>query len=241
MDRLAKSDPGNAGWQRDLSVSYNKIGNVQKAQGDLAGALKFYRGQPHDHCDRLANIRPRQRGAGSAICRWSDRKDWRRANSAQGDLASALKSYQDSLAIFDRLAKSDPGNAEWQRGLSVSYERIGDVQVAQGDLAGALKSYQDDLAIIDRLAKSDPGNAGWQRDLAVSFDKLALVHKQSGDKAKALDFFRQGQAIMARLTKLSPDNAQWKKDLAWINQQIGELAASRLEHGRNPRTPLSRR
>ena len=26
-----------------LSVSYNKVGNVQSAQGDLAGALKSYR------------------------------------------------------------------------------------------------------------------------------------------------------------------------------------------------------
>jgi hypothetical protein len=40
---------------------------------------------------------------------------------AQGDLAGALKSYQDSLAIRDRLAKSDPGNAGRQRDLSVSY------------------------------------------------------------------------------------------------------------------------
>ena len=75
---------------------------------------------------------------------------------AQGDLAGALKSYRDSLAIIDRLAKSDPGNAGWQRDLSVSYEKIGDVQVAQGDLPGALKSYRDSLAITDRLAKSDP-------------------------------------------------------------------------------------
>ena len=39
---------------------------------------------------------------------------------AQGDLAGALKSYRDSLAITDRLAQSDPGNAGWQRDLSVS-------------------------------------------------------------------------------------------------------------------------
>jgi hypothetical protein len=26
--------------QRDLSVSYNKVGDVQRAQGDLAGPLK---------------------------------------------------------------------------------------------------------------------------------------------------------------------------------------------------------
>jgi tetratricopeptide (TPR) repeat protein len=34
---------------------------------------------------------------------------------AQGDLAGALKSYADSLAIDDRLAKSDPGNAALQK------------------------------------------------------------------------------------------------------------------------------
>jgi hypothetical protein len=37
-ERLAHSDPGNAGWQRDLSVSYNKIGDVLVAQGNLPEA-----------------------------------------------------------------------------------------------------------------------------------------------------------------------------------------------------------
>ena len=105
---------------------------------------------------------------------------------AQGDLAGALTSYRDGLAIADRLAKADPGNAGWQRDLSVSYEKIGDVQVAQGDLAGALKSYRDSLAIADRLAKSDPGNAGWQRDLSVSYDKIGDVQVAQGDLAGAL-------------------------------------------------------
>ena len=41
----------------------------------------------------------------------------------RGDLAGALTSYRDGLAIADRLAKSDPGNAGWQRDLSVSYEK----------------------------------------------------------------------------------------------------------------------
>jgi tetratricopeptide repeat protein len=87
---------------------------------------------------------------------------------AQGDLAGALASYRDSLVIRERLAKSDPGNAGWQRDLSVSYNKIGDVQRAQGDLAGALTSYRDSLVLFDRLAKSDHGNTGWQRDLSVS-------------------------------------------------------------------------
>jgi hypothetical protein len=40
---------------------------------------------------------------------------------AQGDLGAALKSYEARQAIISRLATSDPGNAGWQRDLSVSY------------------------------------------------------------------------------------------------------------------------
>jgi hypothetical protein len=50
---------------------------------------------------------------------------------------SALKSFRASHDIFDRLAKSEPGNAGWQRDLSVSYNNIGDVLVAQGNLPEA--------------------------------------------------------------------------------------------------------
>jgi hypothetical protein len=53
---------------------------------------------------------------------------------AQGDLARALKSYRDGLAIFDRLATSDPSNTMWQRELSVAYSMVGGVQLAQGEL-----------------------------------------------------------------------------------------------------------
>ena len=35
--RLAEADPSNAGWQRDLSVSHDNVGNVLRDQGDLAG------------------------------------------------------------------------------------------------------------------------------------------------------------------------------------------------------------
>jgi tetratricopeptide (TPR) repeat protein len=53
---------------------------------------------------------------------------------ARGNLAEALKSFRDGLAIAQRRAQADPGNAGWQRDLSVSYSKIGDVLVDQGNL-----------------------------------------------------------------------------------------------------------
>ena len=88
--------------------------------------------------------------------------------SINGQTVPALASFRASLAIAERLARADPGNAGWQRDLSVSHNKIGDVLVHQGDLPAALASFRASLAIAERLAQADPGNVGWQRDLSVS-------------------------------------------------------------------------
>jgi tetratricopeptide (TPR) repeat protein len=141
----------------------------------------------------------------------------------QGDGAGALKSYRDGLTIIDRLAKTDPGNTDYQRELSVSYEKIGDVQVAQDDLAGALKSYRDSLAIRDRLARSDPGNAGWQRDLSISYNKIGDVKAAQDDLAGALKSYRDSLAIRDPLAQSDPSNTEWQRDLSVSHIKIGRV------------------
>src|SRR5262249_39792400 len=42
-ERRVVADTANTEWQRDLSVSHEKIGNVLVAQGDGAGAVAAYR------------------------------------------------------------------------------------------------------------------------------------------------------------------------------------------------------
>ena len=46
---------------------------------------------------------------------------------AQGNLETALKAYQDVLAIAETLAAQDPSNSEWQRDLIVSYVKLAEV------------------------------------------------------------------------------------------------------------------
>ena len=92
---------------------------------------------------------------------------------AQGDLAGALQAYQDSLAIPETLAARDPGNAGWQRDLSVSTTRSATCWWRRAIWPAALTAYQDALAIAETLAARDPGNAGWQRDLSVSTTRSA--------------------------------------------------------------------
>ncbi|MFP4634396.1 MAG: tetratricopeptide repeat protein [Nitriliruptoraceae bacterium] len=57
--------------------------------------------------------------------------------------------------VAEQLAARDPSNAEWQRDLSVSYNNIGDVQIAQGNLEEALDAYQKAPAIAEQLVARD--------------------------------------------------------------------------------------
>ena len=182
LEELLRLDP-NRVW------SWIDLGDIWVTTGSLGEAAKAFQGRRRRCSANQKRARSRRRPTtGSATCMVT-----------QGDLAAALKSYQDSLAIIERLARSDPGNSEWQRDLAVSYENIGAVQEAQGELAAALKSYQDGLAIFERLARSDPGNAGWQRDLSVSYNKTGEMQEAQGDLAAALKSYQDSLAIRERL------------------------------------------
>jgi tetratricopeptide (TPR) repeat protein len=94
---------------------------------------------------------------------------------AQGKVDEALKAYRDGLAIAERLAAADRSNTEWQRDLSGSYEKVGNVLVAQGKLDEALKAYRDGLAIAERLATADRSNKNWQNDLQALIGKIGGI------------------------------------------------------------------
>jgi tetratricopeptide (TPR) repeat protein len=91
------------------------------------------------------------------------------AASGVNDRRHVEDGYRNALELFEELAAADPDNLNWQNGIAVCRDRIGDVQRAQGDLAAALESAEASFAIAKRLAESDPGNAKWQGNLAASF------------------------------------------------------------------------
>jgi tetratricopeptide (TPR) repeat protein len=191
-----KRDPGNAGWQNALSVSYDRLGEVRGARGDLDGAEDAYQ-KSLEIARRLAESDPGNAGWQNDLSvSFNNLGDVR---VARGDLDGARDAYGRALDIRGRLAESDPGNAGWQRGLSISHQRLGDVRLTQGDLAGAEDAFQKYLDIARRLAESDPGNAGWQRDLAVSYFKLSELHEKAGAPTEAERCLRQCWEIFSRM------------------------------------------
>ena len=116
-----------------------------------------------------------------------------------GDLRAATRQLHAMHQQVQARATGDPANTQWQRDLSVSHNRLGDVAVAAGDLAAARTAYQAALDIRTRLAAADPANTEWQRDLSVSHNRLGDVAVAAGDVAAARTAFQASLDIAARL------------------------------------------
>ena len=102
---------------------------------------------------------------------------------AQGNLAEALKSYQDSLAIRDRLAKAEPSNAGWQRYLAVSHGKVAMVLAQQGEAKSALDQFRLARDIIARLKEHLPDDAGLPDILAMLDGEIKKLDQGDGEVA----------------------------------------------------------
>ena len=204
--KAATLDPANAD-------GLERLGWFQLQAKNLDAAEKSYR----------ALLQLEGKGADAGQILWA-RSGLGDIFVARGHLPAALEAYGEARrAAMERLASSDSGSAEWQRNLSLSYGRIGDVLASQGNLAEALKSNRAGLAIAERLASSDSGNAEWQRDLSVFYDRIGNALASQGNLAEALKSYRAVLAIRERLASSDSGNAEWQRDLSVTYDHIGDV------------------
>jgi hypothetical protein len=90
-------------------------------------------------------------------------------------LADALKSFRDGLAIRERLATSDPGNAGWQHDLSVSHSKLAIAFAESSQPVKALDAFSQGLTIMERLTKLSSDNVIWKRNLAWFEQQIAAL------------------------------------------------------------------
>ncbi|EKO39305.1 MAG: hypothetical protein B193_1987 [Solidesulfovibrio magneticus str. Maddingley MBC34] len=140
-----------------------------------------------------------------------------------GDTEAAKKWYQMALEIDAREAANQPDDTDWQRNLSIKYQKIGDVLQAEGDTAGALTAYRQALGIQERLAATDPKNTEWQRGLSISHESIGNILQATGDTAGALNAYWLVLKIREQLAATDPKNSQWQLDMSYTKEKIGSV------------------
>ncbi len=219
-EKLAEASPDFSRAQRNLSISYEKLGDVCVTQGDLPGAKDYYQ-KALEISQKLAEASP-----DSAEAQRDLSVSYEKLGNVcmkQGDLPGARDYHQNALEISQKLAKASPDSAKAQRDLSVSYEKLGDVCVKQGELPGAKDYYQKALEISQKLAEASPDSAQAQRDLLVSYEKLGDVCMTQGDLPGAREYYQKSIEISQKLAEASPDSAETQRTLSVSYNKLGDV------------------
>jgi serine/threonine-protein kinase len=161
-------------------------------------------------------------------------------HQAKGDLAAAMQSYRDSLALMEQVAARDPANAAWQLGLGTSHFYVGDALRRQGDLDGALQHYQGYREIAERVAAKDPRNMEWKLEASFGHSNVAGVLEAKGDLPGSLAELDTTLALKQQVADSAPGNVEWQRTLASTHNRrglvlykLGALGRARDEYARD--------
>jgi tetratricopeptide (TPR) repeat protein len=192
---LAKIDRRNPQLQPNISECLDKLGDVRLGAADGKGALAAYEESLtiRRHLSKTPPCAPNKslNVAGTLE---------RSVTSLRQGRSGAIAAYEEMLSIECALVAIDGSNIEWQRNLSLSLERLGDVTLTVGDTVAAVAAYEQTVALRRRLAASDKTNIQWQKEVSASLEKINRLKDWAEDN---IELQRDVSATLERLENTS--------------------------------------
>ncbi len=142
---------------------------------------------------------------------------------------TAKRLYLRAHAIAKQLAEAHPRDAQKQRNLSISFERLGEVFLKLGRTDDALRQFEEYAKICRVLAEADPRDTQKQRDLSRSFEELGDVFLKLGRTETAYEQYVEMLAIEKRLADADPSDTIAQHGLVAAYAHLGDVF---LELGR---------
>ncbi len=222
---LAAETPASLEFQRDLSVSHQKLGMLAADAGDREEARQQF----------LAARAIRERLA--AIAPGDPTREWDLAGSLDrlgqlaldaGDLDAARQEFSQLKAVMQRLTAIDPANLDWRRDVAIAEQKLGCLEDRGGDLTAAGAHLDAATAILTGLVATDPANRAWQHDLALTVWHRGRVAAHAAEWSAARDWHRRGLDLTEHLAAdgRDPQAASLQirvlRSLAECHRQLGQ-------------------
>jgi tetratricopeptide (TPR) repeat protein len=227
LQTLAKANPENQLWQRDLVLAYHNMGRTMESLGLNQEALDYF-SEALDIARKLVNQNP-----GSL--------DWKRGlaashshtgriMAAMGDLDGAWKNFDKEIDVMLFMVNKQPENKSWQYALASAYHNMGQLLERRGQNRAALDIFKKDQAVLKRLVEADPNNTCWLYDLACVSGQMARMYKEQGRLKDALGCARRYLGAMRKLSEREPANTTYRRELTVALGQVGRLLELRGEY-----------
>jgi tetratricopeptide (TPR) repeat protein len=125
----------------------------------------------------------------------------------------ALAQHRRVIELLEKRVRAYPDHANFQRDLSVSYNKVGDLMRSLGQGEQARSYFQKALDIAERLAAQEPDRADLQTDIVVSLWKI----NNRPSLERALRILRR----LDEEQKLAPDKRGWIPGVEAALQKLG--------------------
>ena len=220
-EKLAKKYPDDPQMQRNLSVSYSRLGDVAEALNDYKAAEGYY-AKALEIFEKLAEKYPDDPQMQRDLC--GSYNNLGGIAKAMNDYTAAEVAANAALKIAEKLAEKFPEDPQMQRDLSVSYGTLGGIAKARNDYNAAEVYYSKALAISEKLAEKYPDDPQLQRDLSSLYNRLGDIAKARNDYKAAEGYYAKTLEISERLAEKYPDDPQMQRNLSVSYSRLGDVA-----------------
>ncbi len=216
----------DAGDRPDLMLEIARlklqIGEVQRDQGDLEGAVDQYKegkkvlkGLEGAEIDPPGSVQWLQAEAEFYLAR---------VNRRQGKVDDARKHFKRAIKMLEA-AENDPRASHL---LIKVYRDYGRLFSRKGDHDKARKNYKAAMKISEKMLKADKKDVQAMEALASSHSTLGALRLDEGRPSKALGHYKDSLKLRKKLTELAPDSVRYRKLLAsgyqgmgWVSEMQG--------------------
>ena len=217
--KLAAANPDDAELQRDLSVSYEYIGDVQQQLGELAKAEGAYlKGLLIS--EKQISLNPKdpdlKRDVAFGYEKLGD------VRIAHEKLALAREAYVRSFELYSDNVKALPGNSTVQRDLLVGQSKLGNIYLLEENLEKAAEIYRQCIVTCAALEKI-PESGAQLRDRSVMQNKLGSVLQKQSLLDDATVAYREGLEIARKCAVDAPDDLTARRDLSISLNNVGDI------------------
>lgn len=166
---IAKADPSNTFFRRELAVQIGNMGSAKMGMKDAAGALPFFQ-EALAIFDDLVTVDPHDA---------SRRRQWAVAHRNMGvaigtqNPERATTHLNQAREILAELVQKNPENADFRRQWAFTHLATSRFDVERKEPESAVRNAQEGIRLTEALVADSPTNAS-------AWNTLALLYRQLG-------------------------------------------------------------
>jgi serine/threonine-protein kinase len=219
-EKLARSEPKNLQFQRNLAESFHNLGVAQMDAGKTEDGIHSYE-EAHKIRERLARENPRVTELQCDLA--TSFADIGLARTMKNEPSEALESYHTAQEILKQLLRDNPDVPQFQSELGKSYFNIGVRYGAIKLRREALDAYEQARDIQEKLVKGDPDHLGYRNELVATLVNLGVVLGQLDHLDRGLAALKRGLELQRATSERAPQLASNRRHFNALYGSLAEL------------------